>query len=60
MKTVNIQGRKFSAYNWVGECLHRVNVKSGQILISCFGNFSFRMFERCLPVGSQGVDVLMV
>ena len=34
----------------------RVNVKSGQILISCFGNFSLRR----IPVVFQEVGVVMV
>ena len=55
MKTVNVQGRNLRADNWVG-----VNVKSGQILIGCFRNFSLRVFERCPPVGCQEVGVLMV
>ena len=56
MKAFNIQGRNLRADNWVGKYLHRVNVKSGQILISCFGNFSLRR----IPVVFQEVGVVMV
>ena len=40
--------------------MSRVNVKSGHFLYACFGNFSLRIPERCSPVESQEVGVLMV
>ena len=60
MKAVNIQGTNLRADNWVGQYLHRVNVESGHILIGCFGNFYLRMPQRCPPVGSQEVGVVVL
>ena len=56
MKAFNNQGKNLRAENWVG----RVNVKSCHILIGSFGNFSLRMPQRCPPVGSQEVGVVVL
>ena len=52
MKAVNIQGRNLRADNWVGKYESDIDW--------LFLNFSLRMPERCLPVGSQEVAVLTV